>query len=208
MLPFRRGVLVLTALGCLVAAETRAQAVPATAAATGSPRVDGHVGLMFGNGFAFWLTAPTGWVLDADAGRANGVYGTFYRLGESWREGTAVMYANSMSRAADGIHNADEAAAHEVAGMRAEVPQARMEAAPALPTGAGGTAVVRHFRGMPGGSVEAVAYVDAPEVVAVIALTARSEEAFAAALPDFARLVASYRPAGNVEEKVERGAKP
>jgi hypothetical protein len=198
-------------LACLGGAQARAQAAPAAtpASAPASTAVggSGHAGLMFGNGFGFWLEPPAGWVLDASAGRANGAYGTFYRQGESWRAGAAVMYASSMSKSNDGVADAAAAAAKDAASLRAESPGMRVEEAPALPTGDGRTALVRYFRAAPGGNVEAVAYVDEHDVVALVVLSARSEQAFAAALPDFARLVATYSGAGAVNVKAVPAAK-
>jgi hypothetical protein len=73
------------------------------------------------------------------------------------------------------------------------------------------TAVVYTFSGPgTGRSDERVAYIDTPSFVIILALTARSEKAYQAALPDFSRLVHSFgflNKTESTQEPKARGAK-
>mgnify|MGYP003989514765 CR=1 FL=1 len=51
-------------------------------------------GIVFGDGFAFSLTAPSGWVLDNHSGNSEGLQAVFYPKGSSWDKSETVMYAN------------------------------------------------------------------------------------------------------------------
>ncbi|MBV9110355.1 MAG: hypothetical protein JO306_13165, partial [Gemmatimonadetes bacterium] len=52
------------------------------------------------------LAAPSGWVMDQESGKHDGPEVVFYRVGESWQNGTAVMYAHALTFAAPGLPDA------------------------------------------------------------------------------------------------------
>lgn len=64
----------------------------------GSATRDANTGLVFGKGHAFWLTAPSGWVLDNASGAADGLVAVFYRVGESWKHAKVAMYVNTVEK--------------------------------------------------------------------------------------------------------------
>ena len=152
----------------------------------------GGAGIIYGAHHAFTVEAPPGWVLDNQAGQSSGLVAVFYRTGESWEHGTAVMYVNTSSpdsgEAADPLRVIADDSAHFVS----EAPAISIRSAPSLRTSDGRVAYVRYFAGGPSGRYEAVAYVAEKTLTPMIVLTARTQAAFEAALPAFAQLVRSY----------------
>ena len=149
-------------------------------------------GIVYGSHYSFLIQAPPGWAIDNQAGRANGVDVVFYRAGESWEHGTAVMYVNTASP--DSGHDADPLLiiAQDSARFVAAAPNVRIVGASPLQTYDHRSAYVRYFSGQPNGRYEAVAYVSEHTVTPMIVLSARTEAAFTAALPSFTQLVESY----------------
>jgi hypothetical protein len=135
------------------------------------------------------LAAPAGWVMDPESGKHDGPEVVFYRAGESWQNGTAVMYAHALAFTAPGL--ADAIAVDEE-DFRSRAPDMRI--APGEPLRLAGTmtAQVRTFASASLGDYEVVAYVPDPRRVWVIVLTARSQAAYDQAYPDWVRLVRSY----------------
>ncbi len=155
-------------------------------------QTNGGAGIVYGSHHAFTVEAPPGWVLDNQAGQPNGLVAVFYRTGESWEHGTAVMYVNTSSpdsgQDADPLRVIADDSAHFVS----EAPGISIRTAPSLHTSDGRIAYVRYFAGLPNGRFEAVAYVAEKTLTPMIVLTSRTRAAFEAALPAFAQLVGSY----------------
>lgn len=152
----------------------------------------GGGGIIYGPHHAFMIEAPPGWVLDNQAGRSDGLVAVFYQKGQSWRNGDAVMYVNTVvpdsGRTADPLR----VIADDSLRFAQRAPRIRIERRPSLHTKDGRTAYVRHFSGDPNGNFEAVAYIAEKTVTPLLVLTARSRGAFDEALPAFAQLVQSY----------------
>ena len=155
----------------------------------------GQTGLVHADSASMWVDAPKGWLLDAQAGRAQGAPAVFYRKGESWEQGTAVMYVNPSARSprelAD-IIRADEA---EFRGHAADM---QIDAIPAVHLASGDTVAMRTFFSATSQNYDAVAYVTSDRAVWFVVLTARTREAFDAALPALRALVASCAPGPTV----------
>lgn len=54
-------------------------------------------GIVYGPKAAFSISAPTGWVLDNQSGKNQGLPCVLYRTGQSWADGKTVMYAKIAS---------------------------------------------------------------------------------------------------------------
>ena len=149
-------------------------------------------GIVYGSNYSFLIQAPSGWAIDNQAGRPNGLEVVFYRTGESWEHGAAVMYVNTAPP--DSGHDADPLLiiAQDSARFVSASPEVRIVGAPSLQTHDHRVAYVRHFSAQRNGRYEAVAYVTERTVTPMIVLSAKTEEAFTAALPSFTQLVGSY----------------
>ena len=167
-------------------------AVHASAVLGHAQQVPGGQGIIYGPRHVFSVTAPPGWVLDNQAGQVDRLVAVFYREGESWRDGVAVMYVNTV--VPDSGHPASPAQVmqDDSARFMREVRGMQVSPAASLHTSDQRVAEVRHFVSEVSGTFEAVAYVAERTVTPVIVLTARSRAAFEQALPAFEALVGSY----------------
>jgi len=148
-LPFRTALLI----GALIPAA----AIPAFA--------EGTTAIIYGDGFAYQVTSPAGWVLDTESGAADGLKPVFYPQGRTWANAPAVIYVHSMEREPDA--KLDEVIASETENFKHE---------------AGGHPLVRVA---PAVELESGAHVPV--------LTAHQQSDFDAALPAFRALVRSWR---------------
>lgn len=152
----------------------------------------GASSLVYRDSVSFLLNAPNGWTLDCEAGRSDGPLTVLYRVGESWRDGHAVMYANVLSLEP----GADSAIAKRIDAEARDWKQRTGDAVvtrePNIRTEAGITASVRRFVSKAHGLREIVAYIPRGREMPILAMTARSRRAFDAALPAFRALVRSY----------------
>lgn len=148
--------------------------------------------LVYRDSVSFLLDAPKGWVLDCEAGRDDGPLTVLYRVGESWRHGQAVMYASLLSlepRADSAIANRIDA---EVQDWKRRTGDAVVTRERSIRTRGGIVVPVRRFVSKAHGLHEMVAYIPRGPEMPILAMTARSGPAFAAALPAFQALVRSY----------------
>jgi hypothetical protein len=160
--------------------------------ATQAQQGTGEAGLIFGRRHVFSIAAPKGWVLDVRSDRNNGLPAVLYRVGESWRDGSAVMYVSTTVPDSGETTSVAQVIADDAARFRAADPSVTIDTVARLVTQDHRHAEVRLFRGSTYGNLEAVAYIPAPTVVATIVLTAHSKHAYDAALPAFRCLVGSY----------------
>ena len=144
---------------------------------------------------SFFVTAPNGWVFDdSEVARAQGPMALFYRRGESWRSGEAVMYANVLTllgTAPNALANTIDA---EIARWSTAAGDAVVTPLVDIRTGTGDVAKVRKFVSGARQAHEVVAYIRNGSTVPILVIIARSEEALVDAYPDFVRLVMSYSP--------------
>lgn len=144
---------------------------------------------------SFFVNSPNGWVIDdSDATRAQGPMAVFYRRGESWRSGTAVMYANVLTLLGTAPNALAMTIDAEVARWSAAAGDAVVTALIDIRTGTGDAAKVRKFVSQARRTHEVVAYIRNGSTVPILVVVARSEEALEDAYPDFVRLVKSYAP--------------
>jgi hypothetical protein len=181
--------LLFVLVGSAAAAQSNAPAKQCVGAST----------LVYSDTVAFFLDAPTGWVLDCNAGKGDGVLTALYRTGETWRTGQAVMYANVLTPKGAPVLPFAERIQGEVADWTARVPDAKVVVRSNIPLKVGKAAVVRQFSSVSKGLYEIVAYVPRGRVTPILAMTARSSVAFEQALPAFERLVRSYAPGPTVQ---------
>ncbi len=139
---------------------------------------------------AYALTAPQGWVFDAEAARNQGLPAVLYPEGDSWRESVAVMYPNTVHRR-DG-EGVERLIARDIQTFREHGPALRVEIAEPETTRDGKPALVRLFSGGEHGNFEAVGYVEEARAHTLLVLTSRTQAAFQDALPAFRALLRSY----------------
>jgi hypothetical protein len=156
------------------------------AIATASAAED-QTGIVYGDSHAFFVTAPPGWVLDNQSGLSNKVHAAFYPQGSSWRDSPAVMYANGVARSSG--ETVDSFIADDIQTFRGRSPQIQVKEASPIKTKDGRIAAVRYFSGDQSGNHEAVAYIAEKRSIIVLALSARTQDAFQRSLRPFEELV-------------------
>ena len=152
----------------------------------------GGGGIVYGEGHAFLIEAPTGWVLDTRSGVPDGLHAVFYPRGSSWSKSPTVMYAAWASKKKEGVSTLQQMIDKDVADFKKENPSMVITESRPLKTGDGKTAVVRLFKGGQEGNFEAVAYVGEKAGVTVLVLASHNQVAFNKAIPAFEKLVSSY----------------
>lgn len=156
-----------------------------------SQQQPGGSGIVYGDDHAFVVGAPEGWVLDNAAGASRGLHAVFYPLGGSWAASPVVMYVNTANKEAEGLTGPEGLMTIDLARLKAESPDVRVEDVAGLTTEDGRAALVRRFSGDNHGNFEAVAYIDVPKVVIMVVLSSRSRSLFESSLPAFEKLVHS-----------------
>lgn len=151
---------------------------------------EAQTGIVYGDTHAFLVTAPAGWVLDNRSGLANGVHAGFYPQGSSWRDSPAIMYANGVGRSSG--ETLDSFIADDIETFRGRSPQIQVKEESPIRTKDGRVAVVRYFSGDQSGNYEAVAYIAEKKAIIVLALSARSQDAYQRSLQAFQELVRNY----------------
>jgi len=187
-----RTVTVASTAICLAAVSTIAGAGGGRAA-TSPAREDLNSGLVYGEGHAFWLTAPDGWVLDNTSGVDQGLHAVFYPWGSSWSDSPVVMYANTALRDTAKSESLESFIAGDVDEARAQSPHLRAERKPDLLTADGKHAAVRAFTADKWGNSEKVAYIPEHHVFVLLTLTSKTPGAFARSTQAFESLVKSYK---------------
>jgi hypothetical protein len=145
-----------------------------------------------GDGYAFELKAPLGWVLDDKVGNDQGINVVFYPEHASWDKSDAVCFARV--RTLDNhVNNIEEQVKGTVKALRDNGnPKAEAKFMKTLTTQDASKAKIYYYSGDQFGNNEATAYIQAKGSIHFITLSARNSKAFRDALPAFDALVTSY----------------
>jgi hypothetical protein len=145
-----------------------------------------------GDGYAFELKAPLGWVLDDKVGNDQGLNVVFYPEHSSWEKSDAVCFARVRSLDSH-ITNIEDQVKDTVKSLRENGnPKIEAKYIKTLTTLDASKAKIYYYTGDQFGNNEATAYIQAKSSVHFITLSARSAKAFHDALPAFDALVTSY----------------
>ncbi len=149
-----------------------------------------NAAIIYSDHGGFMISVPKGWVLDRATGQKMGTCCVLYPQGSSWDEADSVIYPNIAEKQSG--QTLQQLMANDLDGFRQRFPKMNVVEARDLPAGESGAAKVRVFYGVNQGSYELVAYVDEPQVVALLVLSSRSKEALGEALPAFREVLKSY----------------
>lgn len=163
---------------------------PSHGAPTKKPVDRGESAILYGRNFAYAVTTPAGWVLDSEAGKSQDLSVVFYRRGQIWQNGDAVIYININGRR-PGVSLAQEAK-EDVASFARRRPAPAVRPDLLLKTGDGRAALTYTFlfaQGKP--PFEKSAYIQMPTITQTVVLTAKTRASYQAALKDFDSPIAS-----------------
>jgi hypothetical protein len=145
-----------------------------------------------GDGYAFELKAPLGWVLDDKVANSQGLNVVFYPEHASWDKGDAVCFARVRSLD-NQVTNIEDQVKETIKTLRENgSPKVEAKFMKTLTTQDASKAKIYYYTGDQFGNTEATAYIQAKASVQYITLSARSSKAFHDALPAFDALVTSY----------------
>jgi hypothetical protein len=145
-----------------------------------------------GDGYAFELKAPLGWVLDDKVGNDQGLNVVFYPEHSSWDKSDVVCFARVRSLDSH-ITNIEDQVKDTVKSFREKGnPKVEAKYMKTLTTQDASKAKIYYYTGDQFGNNEATAYIQAKSSIHFITLSARSAKAFRDALPAFDALVTSY----------------
>jgi hypothetical protein len=149
-----------------------------------------NAAIIYSDHGGFMISVPKGWVLDRATGQKMGTCCVLYPQGSSWDQADSVIYPNIAEKQPG--QTLQQLMANDLDGFRQRFPKMNVVEARDLPAGEGAAAKVRVFYGVNQGSFELVAYVDEPQVVALLVLSSCSKEALGEALPAFREVLKSY----------------
>ena len=165
-------------------------------AADSSPRehaVENGFGIVRGPGYAFFLKAPEGWVIDAVSGVDQGLPAVFYPKGATWSESPAVAYARARPKTKS-VSSVEETVMSAVETLRAQGnPDYSSKFLKKIRTSDGIEGMIYRFSGAKTGDIEATVYFVEKRTIDLVTLSCRSEKVFESALPAFEQLAASYQ---------------
>lgn len=147
-------------------------------------------GILYGPGHAYKLSAPADWIFDNESGRNQGIHAVIYPVGESWAQSRVVIYTGVTSKSESSFQ---QVIADDEAKFRAQNPNLAVSGEKSLHTLDGRSAIVRKFSDDNFGNSELVAYIDTPEVVCLIVLSAKDQAGFEKGLTAFPRVVSSFK---------------
>jgi hypothetical protein len=161
--------------------------------AADSSAVENGFGIVRGPGYAFFLKAPEGWVIDATSGVDQGLPAVFYPKGASWSESPAVAYARARPRT-KAVSNVEETVKAAVEALRAQGNRDySAKLLKTIRTSDGKEGMVYRFSGAKTGDIEATVYFVEKRTIDFVTLSCRSEKIFESALPAFEQLATSYQ---------------
>jgi len=154
------------------------------------PKSTGQSAILYGKNFSYAVSEPKGWVLDSEAGKSQDLSVVFYKQGQSWQDGDAVIYININPRR-KGVSLEREAKEDANEFLRRE-PDLLITPASPLKTHDGRKALTftfMHRKGQP--PFEETAYIQMPTITQTVVLTAKTRSSYTTALPVFAAVIHS-----------------
>jgi hypothetical protein len=151
-----------------------------------------NTGMIYGENFAYNLTAPEGWILDNESGVDQGLFAVFYRKGESWKKAVTVMYTNTASLEEDTHRTLDQLIKFDIDDFKSQYSDLKIEKGNDITITEKNIAKVYYLSGKSYGNFEAMAYIDAGKTGIMIIMSSRTKEGFDNSLTAFESLVKSY----------------
>ena len=137
-------------------------------------------GVVYGPKAAFKIDAPTGWVLDNESGKEQGLPCVLYPKGSSWADAKTIMYAKIASTEYEDVQKFVAVAIKEMEKMHGK-PKEKIDKGK---TGDGQLFFINEYPATKTYSQwERVAYIQLPKAVAYIVLSSRDEASYRKAAP-------------------------
>lgn len=162
--------------GIVTAASVEAgEAEPTPVPAPSADQKSDGAAIVYGEKAAFMIGAPTGWVIDNQAGRNQDLDCVMYPNGSSWEKSPVVIYARMVG---DEKLTVDDFIKSDIDELRANSPSLITKDWPTIKTHLGWEARIIEFRGVSYGNVERTAFIKGKDAVCYIVFSARDEESY------------------------------
>ena len=150
---------------------------------------DSRGGLIEGDGWAFLVSAPEGWVWDGETLRIHGIRGLFYKAGTSYSPSALHIYISPAPKTAASL--AQFMKDDEASFMKATA-GIRLKDLPPFVAGPGYRFELRDFDDSNGNYYQTIGYFEGEVAYFIFVLSCRSPEEREAARPDFIELLDSF----------------
>jgi uncharacterized DUF497 family protein len=142
--------------------------------------------------FAYKTTAPKGWKLDTQSGKAHNLCIVGYPEGGSWAESKTLVYFSAISKD-KGSETLQSVVKNDLVFHKKASPGVDVKEAEIVEAGARKIPTKHFFEQTKNGRYEAVGYIDEPKAVIMAVMSATNEVDFEKALPAFRKLIQSYK---------------
>jgi hypothetical protein len=155
-------------------------------------------GYVHGVNHCYYLNEPTGWVLDTESGRRQGLPMVFYPKGSSWAKATTVIYTRN-DLFVPNAKTPEEKIKGKVNAVLEEFrtsgdgPNLQASLVQKVKSRSGANGELWKYTGDKWGNLELVAYFVGPNTVNFFVMTSRDSKDFERSTPALLELASSYR---------------
>lgn len=161
------------------------------------------IGMFFGKKFAYFASAPAGWVLDSQNGLAENLPMVFYPAKYKYKKSPVVVYGLSIIRPQ--VRDPITSQVNQTVALFVKKgnPSYRKTKKIAFKS-VGRSVPVYHFQGGKNGNHEATAYYLEKHSINFIVYSARNKKLFAKYYKDYQKILKSYKNVYDRQEKLSR----
>lgn len=149
-------------------------------------------GILYGYKNAYWLDAPSGWVLDNQAGKRQGLHAVFYPKNESWAKATGIIYSKAIVKGGS-INSIEEYIKFTLASFEKNSPNIEVKCKSEIELNDKRKALIYEWVGDKWGNFESVAYINENHVIVIIVYNCKNEEYYKQNYDKFEQVVKSYK---------------
>lgn len=151
-------------------------------------------GLVYGPNHSYFLTAPSGWVLDNESGLQEGLMAVFYPKGETWADAETVMYTTFSSYDTTKKEDVYVMIKYDSVQFTTNAPKIKIIKQKPIKMGkTKKTALIYDYLDEENKNFERVAYIGEKKGVAMIIITSRSNAGLQKNIKKFESLLKTYR---------------
>ena len=141
-----------------------------------SQKADGTDGtILMGRHYSFILKEPSEWVMDGETAKSQGLQSVLYKAGSSWKAAVVVIYVRVVYKD-EAQPSLEKVIADDVSDFLKQSSDSKVSDSRPLATRDKKQAIVKEFYDGANQNYESVAFIDAPKVVVIVALSSRNKD--------------------------------
>ncbi len=150
--------------------------------------------LCIGSGITYTTTAPKGWKLDNESGKANNLCLVGYPINSSWENGENVIYLNATPKGEEvGSRDVADMIEFDIAQHKKVSPSLKVKNGDSVSRGNQKVKTKYFFNEKKKGNFEAVGYIDEATAVIFVVMSSQSKKGFEKSLPAFKEFIRNYK---------------